>query len=167
MSIRFVYLRRRRAATAVLVVITLPILLGFAALAVDVGRMFNVRAELQIAADAAAMAAAIELASDPDYGDDLFVPDEEAIRLVGQQFAEPNHGVTGTLADADVVLGNWDGELAEFTAGGEPINAVGVITRRSETNGNPVELFFAKIFGLHQTDISAAAVPILSSVRAV
>ena len=58
MSTRFACSQRRRATTAVLVVVTIPVFLGFTALTIDVGHMYNVRAELQTAADAAAMAAA-------------------------------------------------------------------------------------------------------------
>ena len=45
--------KRRRAATAVLVLVTLPVMLGMAALAIDVCVMYNTRADLQRAADAA------------------------------------------------------------------------------------------------------------------
>ena len=47
---------RKRAIAVVVVVVLLPVLLGFAALTVDVGMIYNVRADLQRAADAGAMA---------------------------------------------------------------------------------------------------------------
>lgn len=53
--------RRQHGAILVLTVLLLVILLGFAALALDLGRLYVLRTEMQNAADAAAMAAAAEL----------------------------------------------------------------------------------------------------------
>ncbi len=61
MSAYTVHPYRHRAATIILVAVTVPVLLSFAALTVDVGQIYNARAELQNAADAAAMAAASQL----------------------------------------------------------------------------------------------------------
>ena len=49
---------RARAVVAVQVMVLLVVMLGFAALTVDVGMMYNTRADLQRAADASAMAGA-------------------------------------------------------------------------------------------------------------
>ena len=137
---------KRRAATVVVVAVTVPILVGFAALTVDVGYLFNVRADLQKSADAAAHAGA------------TLLPDEQAARDAAHQFAVTNFPGSGTvLADTDLQLGNWDSELGVFTANGQPRNAIRVTTRRSAANGNPVDLFFASMFGIHQTDVSASA----------
>ena len=46
--------------------VTLPVLLGFAVLAVDAGRYFNLHTSVQWAADALALAAAAELDRKPD-----------------------------------------------------------------------------------------------------
>ncbi len=56
---------RRRGVAAILIVIMLPVLLGFAALAIDLGRMRVVRAELQNAADAGALAGVQDLRAGP------------------------------------------------------------------------------------------------------
>ncbi|UNY41880.1 hypothetical protein CPT_Momento_050 [Burkholderia phage Momento] len=50
--------RNQRGAVAITVALLMSILLGFAALAIDVGYLFVVRNELQNAADAAALAGA-------------------------------------------------------------------------------------------------------------
>ncbi|MCW8917682.1 MAG: Tad domain-containing protein [Gammaproteobacteria bacterium] len=52
---------RQRGAILVMTVLFLVILLGFAALALDLGRLYVLRTEMQNAADAAALAAAAEL----------------------------------------------------------------------------------------------------------
>ena len=49
---------RRRGVVVVQVAVLLTVLLGFVALTVDVGLMYNTKAELQAAADAAALAGA-------------------------------------------------------------------------------------------------------------
>ncbi len=48
----------QRGTTAVLVVVTIPVLLGMAALTIDVGYIYNLRAQVQNTADAAALAGA-------------------------------------------------------------------------------------------------------------
>lgn len=56
-----VYSSRRRGATMLATVVLLPLMLGFVGLAVDVGMAFSVKADLQRAADAAALAGVREL----------------------------------------------------------------------------------------------------------
>ncbi len=143
---------RRRGVVAVQVAVCMVVLLGCAALTIDVGYLYNVRTELQTAADAAALAGVSQL------------PDEAATRTVAQHFASLNHSGQGiVLAPGDVALGNWDTAQAAFTAGGIPVNAVRVVVRRSEANGNPVELFFARVFGRSQTNLSAEAVALTTT----
>jgi hypothetical protein len=55
--------RDRRGATAVLVAVTLPILLAFAGLGVDVGWWYTIKRQNQSSADAAALSAAYEVAA--------------------------------------------------------------------------------------------------------
>lgn len=62
------FVRDRRGAVVPLVAVSLTALLGFVALAVDVGMMAVVRTQAQNAADAAAMAGARTLNGDPDVG---------------------------------------------------------------------------------------------------
>jgi hypothetical protein len=130
-----------------LVVVMVPVLLGFAALTIDVGYLYNMRADLQNTADAAALGAASQL------------PDQANAREKAQQLATinlPNQGQV--LVAADVVLGHWDPQDAVFTAGSASVNAVQVTTRRSGGNGNPVNLFFAGIFGKTESDVTATAI---------
>ena len=147
MSTQFPHPHRRRAATVVVIAITVPVLLGATALTVDIGYLINVRLQLQNTADAAALAGA------------QLLHDQNQARSAAHQYAVTNFPNAGTvLADNDLYLGNWNTEQGVFTAGGTPLNAVRVTTRRSTTNGNPVDLFFAPIFGIHQSDVSAEAI---------
>jgi hypothetical protein len=60
------HFRRQRGAILVMMAILVVVLIGIAALALDVGRLFVQRTELQNAADAAALAAAAELDGESD-----------------------------------------------------------------------------------------------------
>ena len=55
---------RKRAAVAVQILVASVMLIGFGALVIDVGMMYNTRADLQHAADAAALAGAAFYTSD-------------------------------------------------------------------------------------------------------
>ena len=147
---------RRRAIVAVFVIVTMAVLIGFGALAVDVGHMYNTRAQLQDAADAAAHAGA------------GLLPNAGAARVATHKFARINFPDSGTvLAEVDLDVGNWDVELGVFAPNGLPFNAVRVTTRRSQANGNPLGLFFASIFGIHQTNVSASATALSSPIVCV
>lgn len=125
----------------------LVVIIGFAALAVDVGQIYMVRAELQTAADAASTAAARGL------------PDETVAELIAIDYADRNdegHGpITGA---ADITVGTWDVPSRTFIPGGSPTNAVEVTTYRSEAYGNPVENLFAKVIGNPTTDVTATSI---------
>jgi Flp pilus assembly protein TadG len=58
----------QRGAVAIIVGLTLAVLIGFAGLALDLGRLYVNKSELQNAADACALAAARELTCDPAAG---------------------------------------------------------------------------------------------------
>ena len=60
--------RRQRGAVAIIAALALPLLIGFAGLAIDLGRMYVQKTELQNATDACALAAARELTCDPTAG---------------------------------------------------------------------------------------------------
>lgn len=142
----------RTAAILLLLVIALVVLLGFAALAIDLSNLYATQAELATAAAAAAAAGAIEL------------PDETGAANIAVQFAELNmppgpHG--SVLSPADVETGHWNTTTRTFTSGGTPLNAVRVTTRRSSANGNPVGPMFGWILGSSGHDLHASATAML------
>jgi hypothetical protein len=123
------------------------VLLGVTALVVDLGRARHVRAQLQTAADSAALAAAYAL------------PDEAAVQALAEEYADYNNAEGGQITSpSDIVLGHWDESTATFTAGALPANAVQVVTRRSDTYGNPVTNVFASVMGFGETNVSAIAI---------
>ncbi len=122
---------------------------GIAALAIDMSYLYGLKGRLQTTADFAVLAAVTQL------------PDEDAARTMALDYVAKNmpaakHGTV--LANADVVTGNWDSGTRTFTPAGDPINAVRVVTRRSQANGNAAGLFFARILGFNQVDVETTAI---------
>ena len=186
--------RDRDGVAAVIVAITLPVIVSFAALAIDMSYAYWTRTQLQHAASAAALAGAIDLVDEaPPVGQ----ADSDAYRRKAVEFAYKNmtksrfgriiHGSCGTYVlaidsvnggteCADVKAGNWNPVCAAnatgssrmlcFTAwdnvGFNPatmkLDAVRVVTRKAQMNGNPLNLFLGAAVGLAETDISTVAV---------
>ena len=153
----------RRGAVVVLVAVLLVVMLGFTVLAVDVGYMYDARAELQNAADSAAMAAAAFLSSGtPSEA-------ESQVKATAAVFAEINKAAgTGNVIDkdADVVLGKATADLSTgrytFEPSVYPWDAVQVTVRRHAGSvSGPIGLFFAGFFGKSSADIGATAIAVL------
>ena len=141
--------RDQRGAVAVVVALSLVVILGVAALAVDASFLYSLRAQLQATADSAALAGASQLPDDDETT-------EAAVLYAGKNMPSATHGTV--LAAADVTLGRWDDETRTFDSAGVPVNAVQVVARRAETNDNAAELYFARVLGFHETDVNTAAV---------
>jgi len=167
---------KRRAVTVVLVAVMLPVLLGVAALTIDVGAMYGVRNDLQISADSAALAAAAAYASNSmlqirlGYGGDMELYDTMATGYteVGRVAALNNSfGIATTAVSSSDVNFGW----IDITSGTSPLdttaasssyNAVRVTVRRAAGGPNgALDLFFAPLFGRSRTDVAASAVAVL------
>jgi hypothetical protein len=154
---------QRRASVVVYTTVSLTAMVGMAALAVDVSMMYTAKAELQRAADAAALAAAAELVnSDPD--------EREALALqVAEAYAAENPVLgagAGLDSPGDVEFGKavydeYSGRFA-FDPGGEPTDAVRVTVKRpSGGDAGPIQFAFARIFGYDTKDMQARAAAVL------
>lgn len=151
---------RRRGTVMILVMVMLMTLLGFAALTIDVGAMYNTKADLQKVADGCSLA-----------GAQVVVYENGDIHAVASRIAEGNpvfaHGPI-KLAFGDVEAGRFSLETNTFIAGDDQPNAVRVVARREENSPNgPHEMFLAQIFGINSANIKAVAVamvPLLKSV---
>ena len=123
---------------------------GVAALTIDVGRGTVQRNSLQTAADAAALAGAIEL------------PNQDGVRdavMATLRHELPDLDLDRLLDPADIRIGIWDRESREFQDGGVFPNAVRVRLARSTDRGNAMDTYFAAtVFGSDDLDISAEAV---------
>ena len=143
------FLGDQRGSALVMFPAVIFVAAGIASMAMDMGHLYGLRGKLQHTADAAVLAAVGDL------------PDEDTARATAIDLATKNMSVAehGTvLATADVVTGNWDAGTRTFTPAGGPINAVRVVTRRSQVNGNPAGLFFARVLGFDEVDMETSAI---------
>lgn len=141
-------MRRQRGAFLAIMAILIVALLGFCALAIDVGRLLLLRSEMQNAADAAALAAAFELDSGPDAIERARIAARNALEhnshfarsrsLLNEQTL-PDEAfvffcVIGSRFDIDAGDANVD--LSHFCANTTAYAASGVDARKYEASGD-------------------------------
>ncbi|MBL8878385.1 MAG: VWA domain-containing protein [Phycisphaerales bacterium] len=153
----------RRGGVVVQVALFSTVIVGMGALAIDVGAMYTTRTELQAAVDASALAAAGMLAgdgiNDPVELAAKTADDIAALNPVLRQFV-------GIDADRDIVFGSatYDADRQRFTfsEGGNSFDAVRVTVRRtSDSEGGPLNMTFAHMFGYRTKDLWASATAVL------
>jgi hypothetical protein len=126
----------------------LVVLVGLVAFAVDIGRMYLVRSQLQSAVDAGALAATMQLQEDRTNVD--------AAVEAAQKFVQFNRvGWLATVPEdaIGVEAGMWDDDLRSFTPGGEKPNAVRVASRLDDE-----PLFFSSVLGHTTFSVPRSAV---------
>ena len=174
----FEKVRNQAGVTAVIVAIVMPILIGFTALAVDVGYMHVTKNELQNVADAAALAGAgylgskYETLSREEQSKYEFA--RENIVNVVNEVALENQAAKMNISinDADVIIGTWpdkdEGEgviwrLKAMTGSTLILpDAVRVIARRDGSANGPILTFFARIFNIATVNVVADATAALT-----
>ncbi len=141
--------KNEKGATAVYAAVILIMLLMFAALGVDVNYLYGVRNELHNAADAGALAGASVL-----FDNKCEVNTPAAI-AEATRVASANKTGNQAVTEITVTTGHWSFASKKLIAPSatEPVNAVKVVTKRSDTPS-----FFAKIFNLNDFLVSADAV---------
>ena len=173
--------------TAVIVAITVPVIVGFAALAIDMSYAYWTRSQLQHTASAAALAGVSQIGNTDPSADIVIAVKAEAVQFAVLNMDPTLHG--NTLDPDDVILGNWNPAVGiipgTFTPTGDtidgligtaclypanstdfvdpdssclPLDAVEVTTRRAVENENPLDLFLGGAVALAQTDINTLAV---------
>lgn len=153
----------------------LVVLMGFAALTVDLGAMYNTRGDLQRSADAAALAGASTFITDDMMRVRVGSGDSATLAAVTSlanarvtDFAARNltFGASSTAIDAGDIQTGWVdlySAITPFNPAPAPAayNAVSVTVRRDETGANgPVQFYFAPIFGRLVGESSATAVAV-------
>lgn len=168
---------KNKGQILVLFALSLIVILGFAALAIDVAYWYHTKNQLQGAADAAALAGAADLTCENYNGTNAV---QTSARHMAQEYALKNIAAsqnvqtvlnTGNLDYGDIIVGHWDG--ANFTPrpgvpldNGVRLNAMKVVARRTlapaeagvTVGNNPVSTFFGKIFNISQVNIKAEAI---------
>ncbi len=132
----------RRGSYAVIVALMLVILLGFAALAIDLTYLRLTRLQAQNAADAGAHAALVELRASRDAN----TARGRAVSVVNLNVVAGEPAQVDPIRD--VVFGGWDFDAKFFDPAADFINAVEVSVRRdADSPGGAVPLMIAKVFG--------------------
>ncbi len=133
------FIKNEDGGVMILGAVVMMMILGMAALAVDMSMLYFERGKMQNAADAAALAGAYAL-KEPDTMEGFAV-----------EFANLNQNMV-TIAEGDITLGEWDTETRTFTAGGEDVTAIQVIISA------PRPTYFAFLLGFDSVVVSALAV---------
>lgn len=140
-------------AVLVVVALTLIMLMGFAAFAVDVGNQYAHRRQAQNTADAAALAAAVELSQPGGSAQDAL---DQAISFVDQNTSIP-------ISAADWVSECSDPEPLARTAAGmsltpaTPCVSFGVNEVRVSLPVGEIDTYFAGVVGVDSLRVTAAA----------
>jgi Putative Flp pilus-assembly TadE/G-like len=156
--------RDRRGSALILTALALIPLIAMVAFAVDWGRLCVTKAELQRAADSAAMAAAWELLEAKGPSSKLSPSSiEEQAKQAAMEFAAMNSALGKPLAlqPDDIEIGY----LANPTVPGGQLdktrpdlfNAVRVRIRRDAGSNGSIPMFFARVFGKDHADSEATA----------
>ena len=127
-----------RGAVLILVAASMVVIIGFASLAIDVGNLMLVRTESQKAADAAALAGAGWLITDPD--------DSAGAIIKAIDFAARNNvaRLPAVVLPEDIDV-NLDSSL------------VRVRVLNTADRGNPVPTFLAKVLGINSVNVVTTA----------
>lgn len=164
----------QRGATAVVIALVITVLIGFVALATDVGYVSVTKNELQNIADAAALAGAGELGNiykgltyDEQQVLTLDANQVDAIEASAKDVVGEGKNRAGggniIIDDGDIFINKWSGTSFTSDNYNQP-NAVRVTARRDSSANGPISTFFAKIFGIDNLDVSADATAALTGL---
>lgn len=152
---------RRRAAVVIKVAIMLPVIAGFAALGVEMTMLQAVQADLQRAADAAALGVTNWMT----HTNGSVTVNQASALAVAQDMVNRNPvaNATVTLDTSDLTLGRaaFNTSTGGFSWSGSATvapNAAQVTLRRtSNSPSGPIPLLFARLLGRSSADVSATA----------
>ena len=143
-----------RGAATVFMICMLPAVLALGGLAMDGANAWRTRAILQATADAASLAASIDLP-------DVTKAKQSALTYAAKNMPAASNGAV--LNANDIITGKWDPDTRVFTPNGTPVNAVQVTVRRSASNGNALPTSFLSVIGVNNWNVVTTAI----STRAV
>ena len=142
----------RSGQILVIFVASLILFVAICVFAIDVGRLFVCKAQLQNAVDAAALAGASQLTG--------YISEEERqlARQEAKALAVANlvDGIPLHLTDDDIAFGHYDSDTGDFVPEAEAsvVDSVRITGRRtSGSPDGPIALFFGSLFGWGHVDI--------------
>jgi Flp pilus assembly protein TadG len=160
---------RRRGAAAILAALLAAFMLGMVAFALDIGWMVLVKADLQNAADAAALAGVrplmdgyvnYQLATTTAQKTTLLNAATATATTNAQTYAGYNGagGVASlSLKSGDIQFGFTDASGNYTTGGTSYPNTIKVTLRRDGVANGALPLFFAPVFGIKTASLTASA----------
>lgn len=161
---------RQHGAVAIIAAIALPVLIGFAGLALDGGRLYMQKTELQNAADACALAASRELTCDPTAGpcaaSFLVNAENSGLTVAGRNRIDFQRSVIGgaQLSAADITFSTAFAPNANYlsrAAGASPASKY-VMCRPRQAGVLP---WFMQVLGVGAQTVNAQAVATLSPAQ--
>ena len=162
--------RRQRGAVAVIAAIALPILIGFAGLALDGGRLFMQKTELQNAADACALAASRELTCDPSAGacaaSYLINAENAGLAVAGRNRIDFQGGPLGAaqLTANDIQFSTTYGPASSYLSRAAGASAASKYVR-CQPRQTGVLPWFMQVLGVGAQAINAEAIATLSPAQ--
>lgn len=144
------FLRDERGSYTLWSLVWFMLFLALGGLAVDVTDAYRNQTQLQVTADASALAAIMSV---DKVGEN---PAAEANAYGQANMDSALHG--DVLVDQDITLGTWESSTRTFvpgavaTVGNTAVNAVHTVTKRSVENANPVTMNFLRILALAGLD---------------
>ncbi len=153
--------RHQRGAVAIIVGLSMVVMVGFIGLAVDGGRLYLTKTELQNAADSCALAASYELTGSPAIAAAAFTQAEAAGRAVGQLNKVGFQGVA--IAAGEIAL-----TYSASLAGGW--GAAGVATTdakyvRCTIEKTGIQPYFMQVLGIGNQTVNAFATATLTPAQ--
>jgi hypothetical protein len=161
------FLLNQDGAIGIVILLLLPILFGFAGLAVDIGHSYAVKSQLKNAADAGALSGARALVP---YTGSPSTPNWIGGQNKATQTVVLNRADNNQLTDSEVTYGYWS-----FTTTPPSLQSAGIaptvndfpavrvkVSKTAGVNGGPVTMYLASFLGVLPADVSATSVAIIS-----
>lgn len=153
-----------KGVVTVLAALMMTLLLGVAALAVDLGLLFLAKYELQSAADAGALAGARQLHA-LDSGVDWDGGEQRADAV-----SRRNGNFGRLITEPEAVAGYWDPVLGGSVLSRDAIidpshvfpGVTVVIRREAGLNGGPIRPFFAGLLGIAAMDVAVSSTAVVA-----
>ena len=140
--------RDKRAATAMIFAISTPVVVGGAALAIDIASFRVVQSRMQSAVDAGALAAVMQIEKKGPV-------EATAVNMVTNNVPAEFGQITKT---SDVTVGTYSKATGFVPGTGPTANAVRVIAVRAPARSNGLNRLFGLLWGNGQIDIQTTAI---------
>jgi hypothetical protein len=131
---------KERGGIAVIVAISMVVLLGFAAISIDVARLYSERAQLQNGSDAAALMIARACATGAPVAECAAIPSANVRTLVS------GNAVDG-LSNVDSIAVDKVSRTVRVTTG----------AKETGSSSNSVTMFFARVLGIQSAHVLASS----------